>query len=117
MRASWSLSLACLAACGHEHPAGAARIVGTVVDARTGEPVGAAEVAGPSGARGRSDERGWFVLERVSAPQGGEVRATCADGRAGVTPVRALEASELQIVVRVEATSTSPAASPAPDGH
>ncbi len=94
----------CASACGSEHGAGEtshARVCGTVIDGSTGEPLAGAAIVGPGGAKTRSDERGWFVLEGLSAGASGEVRATVEGGVSGVTPLRELAPGELQIVVRV----------------
>lgn len=76
-------------------------VTGTVLDARTGEPVEDANVRGPHDTRARSDARGRFELRGLQLGDTGEISARAEDGRTGVVALRPLRGGVLEVVLHV----------------
>jgi hypothetical protein len=76
-------------------------VTGTVLDARTGEPVEDAHVRGPHDTRARSDARGRFELRGLQLGDTGELRARAEDGRTGMVALRPLRGGVLEVVLHV----------------
>jgi hypothetical protein len=95
------LALACACACsGRSGRAGAeATVVGTVLDARNGAPVGSVRLEGPQGARAVSKEDGRFEMTGLRAGDAGEIVGRADDGRTGSVPLQPLPAGRLEVVL------------------
>lgn len=78
-----------------------ASISGTVLDARSGEPVAGAEITGPGGSKARSDAKGRFVLEELEVGRDGAVEARLSDGRKARVTLLPLANARLEIVLHV----------------
>lgn len=76
-------------------------IVGTTLDAASGEPVAGAEVRGPEGVEARSDERGRFMLSGLEAGWSGEITARTESGLTGSVAVRPLAPGTLEVVLHL----------------
>jgi hypothetical protein len=96
------LALACACACsGKSRPGEEAVVVGTVLDAATGQAVPDIRLEGPEGSRATSDERGRFEMEGLRAGDSGEIVAVAPDGRRGGVTLRPLQAGRLEVVVQL----------------
>lgn len=96
------LALACACACSDKsRPGEEALVVGTVIDAATGQAVPEIRLEGPGGARATSDERGRFEMEGLRAGDAGEIVAKAPDGRRGGVTLRALQPGRLEVVVQL----------------
>lgn len=82
-------------------PAGRAIVLGTVLDAGTGEPVPGVRVEGPAGCTATSDARGRFELPDLPVGTRGEVRAQTSDGRTARVSLRALAPGHLEVVLQL----------------
>lgn len=82
---------------------GRAVVVGTVLDAGTGEPVSGVKVEGPEGRTAKSDARGRFELSGLPVGTSGDVRAETADGRKAHVTLRALGPGRLEVVLQLTA--------------
>jgi hypothetical protein len=96
------LALACACACSDKSRTGEeAIVVGTVIDAATGQAVPDIRLEGPQGARATSDERGRFEMEGLRAGDSGEIVAKAPDGRRGGVTLRPLQPGRLEVVVQL----------------
>ena len=82
-------------------PSRAASIVGTTLDAASGESLAGVEVRTPDGRRCLSDERGWFELGGLPTGWSGEITARAADGRSDARGLRPLAAGALEVVLHL----------------
>jgi len=80
---------------------GPARIVGTTVDASSGEPLAGCLVQGPGGTQATSDRSGRFEIRDLPVGAAGELVATAEDGRSGRNRLRPLKSGSLEVVVFV----------------
>lgn len=78
-----------------------ASISGTVLDAKSGEPVAGAEITGPGGSKARSDAKGRFVLGELEVGAEGAVEARLSDGRKARVTLLPLANARLEIVLHV----------------
>jgi len=76
-------------------------VTGTVVDARTGQPVSGALVRGPDGVEAKSDARGRFVLRGLHLGAFGELVATTEAGLSAKNRLRPLESGPLEVVLHL----------------
>ena len=77
-------------------------VIGTVIDAATGEPLPGVEILGPDGSSTRSGADGRFALKGMARGTSGRLLATAGDGREGAVTLRPLAGgSPLEIVLRV----------------
>ncbi|MDZ4774857.1 MAG: hypothetical protein SGI72_17170 [Planctomycetota bacterium] len=76
-------------------------IVGTVIDAATGEAVANVRVEGPRQKSTRSDARGRFVFDDLEIGTEGEVSASTDDGRKARIALRRLAPGRLEIVLQL----------------
>ena len=74
-------------------------VVGTTLEAATGEVLAEVEIKGPAGSHAKSDKHGHFVLENLPAGTTGEVEALAHDGRKARTTLRPLAPGKLEIVL------------------
>lgn len=84
------------------HEAGAEQactVVGTTLEAATGEVLPDVEIKGPAGSHAMSDKKGHFALEDLPAGTTGEVEALAHDGRKARTTLRPLAPGKLEIVL------------------
>jgi hypothetical protein len=103
------LVIAGVSACGGgtrestSHSASGERVtvLGTVVDAATGEPVSGIKVIGPHGTQCVSGSGGRFELEGLHVGDAGELAASASDGRAATVPLRPLHPGDLEVVLRL----------------
>ena len=104
-RACLPLALAlALGACGTGRSGtrpGESIVVGTIVDAATGEPLSGVRVEGPGGAHATSGRDGRFELRGLSPGDQGDVTARLPDGRSGRASLRPLEAGPLEVVLHL----------------
>ncbi len=77
-------------------------VVGTVVDAASGDAVAEARVKGPRGVKAVTDEKGKFELKGLEVGDEGEVVVTTDDRRRGSVVLRKLRGGVLEVVVHVE---------------
>lgn len=97
------LALACACACsgGKSRPGQEAVVVGSVIDAATGQPASGIRLEGPEGSCAISDERGRFEMEGLRAGDSGELVAQAPDGRRGGVTLRPLAPGRLEVVVQL----------------
>jgi hypothetical protein len=96
------LALACACACsGKSRPGEEAVVVGTVIDAASGQPAAGIRIEGPEGCHAVSDERGRFEIEGLRAGDSGELVAKAPDGRRGGVTLRPLGPGRLEVVVQL----------------
>lgn len=97
------LALACACACSGEKSRSGeeAVVVGSVIDAATGQPASGIPLEGPEGARATSDERGRFEMGGLRAGDAGEIVAKAPDGRRGGVTLRPLAPGRLEVVVQL----------------
>jgi hypothetical protein len=76
-------------------------VVGTVVDAATGEPVSGARVEGPEKHSTRTDSDGRFELTGLPVGLEGDVTVELSDGRSGRIHLRPLRAGRLEVVLQL----------------
>ncbi len=103
------LLLAGVAACNgttrestHATTGAPAKVVGTVVDAATGEPLSGIKVVGPHGTHCVSGSGGRFELQGLHAGEAGEISASASDGRTAKLSLRPLRADEpLEVVLQL----------------
>ena len=76
-------------------------VVGTVVDAASGEPLADVRVEGPGGKHATSDAAGHFQVAAFPAGTEGELTAKTADGRSGRVMLRKLEPRPLEVVIQL----------------
>lgn len=78
-----------------------ALVVGTVVDAATGEPLAGIKVVGPHDSQCVSGRDGRFELEGLRAGDAGTLSASASDGRAATLALRPLGPGRLEVVLRL----------------
>lgn len=76
-------------------------VVGTVVDAATGEAVANADVEGPADQKTRSDARGRFEFKPLAVGTEGEITASTNDGRKARVTLRRLAPGRLEVVLQL----------------
>lgn len=76
-------------------------VTGTVLDARTGQPIPGARVRGPGGAEARSDAHGRFVLRGLGPGTAGDLVGTTESGLRGKNVLRPLEGCPLEVVLHL----------------
>lgn len=102
LAAALLLALVCACACsGNSRPGEEALVVGTVIDAATGQAVPDIRLEGPHDAHATSDERGRFEMEGLRVGDSGEIVAKAPDGRRGLVTLRPLRAGRLEVVVQL----------------
>jgi len=103
LAAALLLALVCACACsrGHSRPGPEAVVVGTVLDAATGQPAPDIRLEGPEGTRAVSDAHGRFEMEGLRAGDAGEITAQAPDGRRGSVRLRPLAPGRLEVVVQL----------------
>jgi len=74
-------------------------IVGTTLEAATGEALADVEIQGPLDSRAMSDKQGHFMLDDLPPGTTGEVEASARDGRKARATLRPLAAGRLEIVL------------------
>ena len=96
-----ALALACACACsgGADRPGPEATVVGTVLDARNGNPVAGVRLEGPRGIRAVSKDDGRFEMTGLRAGDQGEISARADDGRTGSVVLQPLPAGRLEVVL------------------
>jgi hypothetical protein len=82
-------------------PGEPAVVVGTVLDASTGQGVAGIRVEGPFEACAVSDERGRFEMTGLRAGDAGELAARSPDGRRGSVTLRPLAPGRLEVVLHL----------------
>jgi hypothetical protein len=105
------LALACAAcACGPgrhggtnaEHGTAAeAAVVGTCLDAESGEKLSGVRVEGPDGKSAVSGRDGRFEIRGLKSGQAGELVASLSDGRRASLTLRPLAAGTLEVVLQL----------------
>ena len=80
--------------------AGPPVIVGTVVEASSGEPVAGARVVAPDGTAAVTDAEGRFLLKGLALGTAGDLVAT-AGGRRGAVRLRPVSEGRLEVVLHV----------------
>jgi hypothetical protein len=96
------LSLACACACsGKSRPGEEAVVVGSVIDAATGQPAAEIRLEGPEGSKAVSDAHGRFEVKGLRAGDSGELVAKAPDGRRGSVTLRPLAPGRLEVVVQL----------------
>lgn len=78
-----------------------ATIVGTTLDAATGEPLEGVEVTAPGGAHATSGPDGRFSIPGLAIGTEGTLTARASDGRKAENRLRPLRAGELEVVLRL----------------
>jgi hypothetical protein len=76
-------------------------VVGTVLDAASGEPIAEVRVEGPGGKHATSDASGHFQFAAFPVGTEGEITAKTADGRSGRVMLRKLEPRPLEVVLQL----------------
>lgn len=76
-------------------------VVGTVLDAASGEPVADVRVEGPEGKHATSDSSGRFQFAAFTVGTEGELTAKTSDGRRGRVKLRKLEPRPLEVVIQL----------------
>jgi hypothetical protein len=74
-------------------------IVGTTLEAATGDVLANVEIKGPNGAHAVSDKNGRFALEDLPPGTTGEVEGLARDGRKARATLRPLAPGRLEIVL------------------
>ena len=82
---------------------GRARVVGTVVDAASGDVLANVKVDGPNGRSTRSDAHGRFEFTDLEIGTEGELTAATDDGRKARVPLRRLAVGRLEVVLQMTA--------------
>jgi len=77
---------------------GGTLVVGTVLEAATGEPLAGVQITGPGAARAVSDARGRFSLT-VEGP--GTLQAEGRDGLRASNPLQSLHGDRLEVVLHL----------------
>jgi hypothetical protein len=77
------------------------RILGTTVDARTGQPLARVRLTFGEGEEVLSDARGRFEIEDLEAGASGDLLARTDDGRSGRNRIQPLAGGPLEVVVYV----------------
>lgn len=81
---------------------GPTMVIGTVIDASTGEPLSGVEILGPDGSSTRSGADGRFALKGMAPGTSGRLLASAGDGREGAVTLRPLAGgAPLEVVLRV----------------
>jgi hypothetical protein len=78
-------------------------VLGTVIDAATGEPVANVEVEGPNDRSTRSDAHGRFEFKNLEIGTEGEIKAATDDGRKARIALRRLAPGRLEVVLHLTA--------------
>jgi hypothetical protein len=78
-----------------------ARVVGTVLDAASGEPLGGVRVKGPHGTSAVSARDGRFELRGLHEGDAGELVAELSGGETHRQPLRELSAGTIEVVMHV----------------
>ena len=86
-------------AVAHDTSGAAPVVVGTAIEASSGEPLAGVRIEGPGGSQAVSDADGRFVLRGLVVGMEGELRGTAAGGLVGVNRLRPLKAGELEVVL------------------
>ncbi len=76
-------------------------VVGTVLEAASGQPVAGATVTGPNGATAETDADGRFRLKGLSAGDGGTLKAVGPAGLEGQVKLRPLAGGRLEVVLHL----------------
>jgi hypothetical protein len=101
-----------IAACGPARPGGShlekgaaadAIVVGTCLDAETGEKLSGVKIEGPGGTSTVSKRDGRFELRGLRAGQSGTLVAVLPDGRRADLMLRPLAAGTLEVVCQLAA--------------
>ena len=76
-------------------------VVGTVLDAATGEPVSGARVEGPEKLSARTNSQGRFELTGLRVGLEGDLTVEMSDGRSGKVHLRPLRPVRLEVVLHL----------------
>ena len=80
-------------------PGAPAVVVGTTLEADTGEPLAGVLVLGPNGTQAHSNDAGRFELRGIPLGTEGILTARTPDGREGVIRLRPLTGGALEVVL------------------
>jgi hypothetical protein len=78
-----------------------AAVIGTCIDAESGERLAGVKVEGPHGASAVSSRDGRFEMRGLRAGDGGNLVASLSDGRSASLTLRPLSAGDMEVVLQL----------------